>query len=79
MKAPERVHEQGRSLWLDPRAPPDGDARAVHQRARGDGSHLQPDDLRPCDQDKLGLRRRDPHEERLPRPALAALSTPSAS
>src|SRR5262245_49654135 len=39
-------------------------AQALHRRADGDRTHLEPDDFRPRDQEQRGLRRGDPPETR---------------
>ena len=66
MKATQKLHDLGQSLWLDNitrdllderHAPP------LYRRTVGDRTDVEPDDLRPCDQEQHGLRRGDFRED----------------
>ena len=55
MKATKKLHELGQSLWLDNITRDlltTGTLTALHRRALGDGTHLEPDDLRPRHQEQ---------------------------
>ena len=67
MKATAELHDLGQSLWLDNITRDlldERHARALHRRALGHRAHLEPDDLRPRDQEQHRLRRRDPRRAR---------------
>ena len=65
MKATQKLHELGQSIWLD-NITRDlltiGHAEALHQRPVADGADVESDDLRPGHQPQLRLRRGDPRQ-----------------
>ena len=63
MKATQKLHDLGQSLWLDNITRDllkTGDAPALHRRVVGHRADVEPDDLRPRHQEQHRLRRRDP-------------------
>ena len=65
MKATQKLHDLGQSLWLDNITRDlldERHARALHRRAVGHRADVEPDDLRSCDQEQHRLRRRDPQQ-----------------
>ena len=59
MNATRTLHELGQSLWLDNitrNLLRDGRAPALHRRVVGHRADIQPDDLRPRDQEQQRLR-----------------------
>ena len=65
MKATKTLHDQGQSLWLDNITRDllqNGTLARYIAELSVTGSHIEPHDLRPCDQEQHGLRRSDPAE-----------------
>ena len=53
MKATQKLHELGQSVWLDNITRDlltSGTLKALHRRILADGAHIEPDNLRPGDQ-----------------------------
>ena len=57
MKATQKLHELGQSVWLDniTRDLLTSHFEALYRRLVADGTHIELDDLRPCDQERLSL------------------------
>ena len=65
MKATQKLHDMGQSLWLDNITRgllTSGTLRTLHPGVLGHGAHLEPHDLRPRHQEQSRLRRRHPPE-----------------
>ncbi len=55
MKPTQKLHDLGQSLWLDNITREllnSGTLEALHRGSLGDGTHVEPDDLRQCDQEQ---------------------------
>ena len=58
MNPTKTLHNLGQSLWLDNITRDllnSGTLATLHRRILGDGSHLESDDLRSCDQEQRRL------------------------